>query len=182
MRSDYLSPELAAQLRRKLTPSNRLVLDVCGATGLRIGDVVALPTDAVLHAVRHRGWMPVTEQKTGKRRSVRVPGDLLARLVRHSGARWAFPNQRDENRHRDRTTAWRQLKTAAGGGSLNITPHSYRKMYAVGLYRACGDLDKVRRTMGHGRVETTLLYATADAITAAKLARMKNRAGNRRRV
>ena len=58
-----------------LTPANRLVCRVCVATGLRVGDVVALRTAQL----RPQFW--ITEQKTGKRRRVQLTQQFLREVL-----------------------------------------------------------------------------------------------------
>ena len=71
-----------------LTPANRLVCRVCVATGLRVGDVVALRTDQL----KAQFW--ITEQKTGKRRRVNLTKQLLGELLDQAGDVWVFPGSR----------------------------------------------------------------------------------------
>lgn len=49
----------------------------------------------------------------------------------------------------------------------SVSPHSARKVYAVGEYRRTGDLDAVRRKLNHdpAHVATTLVYALSDQLT-----------------
>ena len=54
-----------------LTPANRLVCRVAAHTGLRVGDVLAIPTAKL----GTQFWL--TEQKTGKRRRVNLPKALV---------------------------------------------------------------------------------------------------------
>ena len=54
-----------------LTPANRLVCRVCVATGLRVGDVVALRTAQL----RPQFW--ITEQKTGKHKEIALNEQAL---------------------------------------------------------------------------------------------------------
>ena len=62
-----------------LTPANALVCRVCAHTGLRVGDVVALRAADI----KPQFW--ITEAKTGKRRRVNLPRQLLADLKAQAG-------------------------------------------------------------------------------------------------
>jgi len=179
MRSEYISPEVAGRLRRHLTAANRLALDVVAATGWRISDVLALERADVEHAQANNGWLWVTESKTGKRSAKRVKADLLARCAAMAGPRWVFQHRLDPARHRTRQAVWKQVHAAARAMRLEerVAPHSWRKMYAVGLYRRTGDLERVRRALNHSSLQTTLLYATSDVQAAAKA---KRKRGHRR--
>lgn len=55
-----------------------------------------------------------------------------------------------------------------------MSPHSARKVYAVGEYRRTGDLDVVRRKLNHdpAHVATTLVYALSDQLTPEELKSM----------
>lgn len=90
-----------------LTPPNRLVMRVMLRTGLRVGDVLALKTEKI----GRQFW--ITEQKTGKRRRVNLPADLLEDLRRQAGNTWVFPHRVDSDRHRTRQAVWCDVKRAA---------------------------------------------------------------------
>ena len=150
-----------------LTPENRLVLRVSLHTGLRLGDVLRLRSEQL----KPHFW--VTEQKTGKRRQVGLPGPLLSDLRKAAGKTWVFPG-RDGAKPRTRQAVWKDVKRAAKALRLpqNVAPHSARKVYAVELLKRYGDIEKVRRALNHDCVTVTLIYAMADH---------QLRAGNNRR-
>ena len=87
-----------------LTPANRLVCRVCVATGLRVGDVVALRTEQLAQQF----W--ITEQKTKKRRRVNLTAPLLKQLKAQAGLTWVFPGERDQAKHRTRQAVWHDVK------------------------------------------------------------------------
>lgn len=139
-----------------LTPANRLVCRVCVATGLRVGDVVALRTDQLARQF----W--ITEQKTGKRRRVNLTDDLLRQLRQQAGREWVFQGSRSPQKHRTRQAVWRDVKRAAKAFRLpqNVGVHSFRKVYAVDqLRKGKGNLGKVQRALNHADVSTTMIYA-----------------------
>lgn len=155
-----------------LTPGNRLVLRVALATGLRVGDVLALRTAQLAP----RFW--VTEKKTGKRRQIGLPGPLLADLRANAGKEWAFPG-RNPGKPRTRQAVWKDIKRAARAMRLpqNVGPHSARKVYAVELLQRYGDIDRVRRALNHSDAAVTLIYAMADQALNAKYKRQRSRHG-----
>jgi site-specific recombinase XerC len=51
-----------------------------------------------------------------------------------------------------------------------IAPHSMRKTYAVDMYRATGNLKRVKELLNHKYEATTLLYALADVLTERQAA------------
>ena len=144
MRSEYVLEQRLLQALDLLTDGNRLVMRVCLATGLRLGDVLALRAQQIAPQFY------VTESKTGKRRRVNLGAGLLADLRANAGDVWVFPG-RDPVRHRTRQAVWKDLKRAAKALRIdrNLTPHSARKAYAVKLMERYGDIDRVRRALNH---------------------------------
>ena len=171
MKTEYLLHREVGHVLAALMPQNRLIARVCLHTGLRVGDVVALRTqDLGLQ-------MMVTEAKTKKRRRVGLPADLLAAIRDQAGAEWAFPGR--SGGHKTRQAVWSDVKRAARAFRLpqNVAPHSLRKVYAVDLLERYGDLERVKRALNHGSIETTLIYAMADKLLAARLARRGRKNG-----
>ena len=157
MKTEYLLNREVELVLAALTPKNRLVLRTALATGLRVGDVLALTPDRL----KPHFW--VTEQKTGKRRQIGLPEPLLSDLKKEAGKVWVFPG-RDPRKHHTRQAVWKDMKRAAKAFRLplNVGPHSARKVYAVELLRKYGDLARVRRALNHNSETVTLLYAMAD--------------------
>ena len=157
MRTEYLLNREVDRVLAALMPSNRLVMRVILHTGLRVSDVLALrPKD-----LQPRVW--VREQKTGKRRLVGFPADLLADLRREAGELWVFPG-RNPRKHRTRQAVWSDVKRAAAAFRLpqNVGTHSARKVYAVELLRKYGDIAQVQRNLRHSSAMVTAIYAMAD--------------------
>jgi integrase len=163
MKTEYLLHREVGHVLAALTPQNRLVCEVMLHTGLRVGDVLALRTQQLAS----RMW--VTERKTGKRKQVGLPGDLLGRVLAQAGKEWAFPGRRGD-KPRTRQAVWADVKRAARAFRLpqNAGTHSMRKVYAVDLLERYGDIQRVRRALNHDRLETTLIYAMADRVLMAK--------------
>lgn len=46
-----------------------------------------------------------------------------------------------------------------------VSPHSWRKVYAVNLFRETGDLGAVQRSLNHRYESTTMAYAFADKLS-----------------
>lgn len=158
-----------------LTPENRNVMRVCLHTGLRLGDVLQLRTEQL----KPNFW--VTEQKTGKRRQVGLPAQLLEDLRKGAGPVWVFPG-RAGDRPRTRQAVWKDVKRAAAAMRLpqNVAPHSARKVYAVELRERYGDIEKVRRALNHDNAAVTMVYAMADVQLRAKNRRRRARPGRKR--
>lgn len=174
MKTEYLLNREVDYVLAALTPSNRLVCQVCLHTGLRVSDVLRLRTEQL----KPRFW--VTEQKTGKRRMVGLPAPLLEAIRRQAGEVWAFPGV-DPAKHRTRQAVWKDVKRASVAFRLpqNVGVHSFRKVYAVDLMHKYGDIEKVRRALNHGSQTTTMIYAMADGLLTAKQLSRAARYGRR---
>lgn len=155
----------------KLTPRERLPLEVSLATGLRIGDVVALKKrdfidengEAVLH---------YTAQKTGKEGRAAIPPPLAARIRREINStkksEYIFiPAKRySKTPHLTRQACWSRIKRAAKAADVScdgVSPHSLRKVYAVELRHADG-LAAVRVALQHSNDAVARVYAYADTV------------------
>lgn len=175
MKTEYLLDREVEQVLNLLTPENRLVMRVCLHTGLRVSDVLQLRPQQL----KSRFW--VTEQKTGKRRQVGLPGPLLEDLKANAGRFWVFPGK-DPGKHRCRQTVWKDVKRAARAMRLtqNVGPHSARKVYAVELMQKYGDIERVRRALNHKYESVTLIYAMADHQLQAKNNRRRAKPGRKK--
>lgn len=163
MTTEYLLNREVDRVLAALMPSNRLVMRVILHTGLRVSDVLALRSVDL----KPRVW--VREQKTGKRRLVGFPADLLADLRKEAGETWVFAG-RDPKKHRTRQAVWRDVKRAAAAFRLpqNVGTHSGRKVYAVELLRKYGNLERVQRNLQHSSPMVTAVYAMADKLLQQK--------------
>lgn len=172
MKTEYLLHREVGHVLAALMPQNRLIARVCLQTGLRVGDVVALRTRDI-----GQQFM-VTEAKTNKRRRVGLTEDLIRDILAQAGPEWAFPG-RVPGGHKSRQAVWADVKRAARAFRLpqNVGPHSLRKVYAVDLLERYGDIGRVQRALNHSSIETTLIYAMADKLLAARLARRGRKNG-----
>lgn len=163
MKADYLLNEQVEKILLLLTPGNRLAMRVALQTGLRIGDVLALRTEKLKAGPR---WW-ITEQKTGKRRMVALTDELRDDLLAHAGEEWVFPG-RDPRKHRTRQAVWADVKRASWAmrETVNATPHSARKVFAVELLNKYGDFPRVQRALNHSSPTVTMVYALADKAMA----------------
>lgn len=161
MRSEYINKKDLARLLAALQPMNRLACRVALETGLRIGDVLQLRTVQL-----RRRSMSVKEDKTDKVRTVTLSDGLRSDLRAICGSKYVFAHRSDQERHRSRTTVYKDMRKAAAAVAVkkHASPHSLRKVFAVELYRATGDLEVVQKVLNHDRKETTVLYALADVL------------------
>lgn len=164
MTTEYLLNKQVDMVLSALMPQNRLIFRVMLHNGARVGDVLALRTEQLAPSF----WY--TEQKTGKRRRMGLPADLLRDIRRQAGmSPWAFPG-RDPRKPKSRQAVWSDIKRAQRAFRLpqNVGTHSARKVYAVKLLRRYGDIERVRRNLNHGSAAVTSIYAMADILLERK--------------
>jgi len=160
-------------------PENRLALQVSEATGLRIGDVLALRRQDIL---QQRVY--IKERKTGKTRRVYWPMELWNAMIRNCGNFYVFEGRTDSRKHRTRQAVYKDLRRVAelyrlDGAKIaaHLSPHSARKIYAVEVAKK-GGVSAVRRELRHSSDAVAYLYAMADVLTE-KAVRMRKRTGKR---
>lgn len=168
MRTDYIHKDELGHLLAALTPENRLALEISLATGLRIGDVLNLRSEALEGAKDRR--LTVRELKTGKTRRFQLPLELYERALAIAGKRFVFENRLDWRKHRTRQAVYKDLKRIAKAFRLkaNVAPHTARKVWAVEKYHQT-DLKRVQGLLNHQSEAVTALYAMADELTARRL-------------
>lgn len=163
LRSAYLDDSTVKRLREcvKGDALPWLPFAVSMATGLRIGDVLALRRVNVSPDGRVR----FQAAKTGKIGEAKLPPELARALIDHSGGgRWCFPGRR-EGKHLTRQAAWARCKAAARRAGLSpagISPHAFRKVFAVNTFRKSGNVEKVREKLQHEKLGDTMLYCFSD--------------------
>lgn len=146
-----------------LMPTNRLVVRVCIATGLRVSDVLELRTAQL------KRRQTVRESKTGKTRRIQWPAALYEEMSAQAGRYWVFEGRTDPRKHRSRQAVWRDIQRAEAvfkrSGALsrrqNIGTHTARKCAAVAAYHR-GGLPAAQRLLQHSDPLITRLYALAD--------------------
>ena len=159
MRTEYISPEIVEKIRAAMPPDQWLALWVSCETGLRVGDVVSLERGSIKgRTLRYKA------QKTGKKGSCQLSPQLAALLKSHGFGRWIFPSPKDARKHITRQAVWKRVKRAcerAGVDPQGIAPHSFRKYFAVQLFRE-GGMSAVQNALQHESVHTTEIYALSD--------------------
>lgn len=148
-----------------MTKENELAVRLSMDYGMRIGDVLRLPTYAA-----QKGYWSFKEEKTGKRRIVRLSLYYRRLCLSIAGKIYVFEHRLDQHRHRTRQAVYKDLKRVAKFyGWPNISPHSARKIYSVEQYKAAGgNLKKVQRLLNHDDEAVTMLYALADMLHSSK--------------
>jgi len=176
MTTEYLLNQEISWVLAALTPANRLACEVMLHTGLRISDVLSLKTKDL----SSRMW--VKESKTGKRKQIGFPKELLRRLKMQAGRMWVFQGRKSWKAHRTRQAVWHDVKRASRAFRLpqNVGTHSMRKVYAVELMNKYGNIDRVRRALNHDSVIVTSIYAMADMLLEQKYRGFKSKGGKNR--
>lgn len=161
MRSDYVDKDVLGHVLYALTYENRLACKVAIETGLRINDCLAIKTENL-----KKKTFVITEEKTDKKRTVRLSDSLKKELRGVAGTLYVFEHRTDPQRHRTRQAVYNDIKRATKlfRVKLNLTPHSIRKIYAVEHFKKTGSLEAVQKLLNHESIEVTLLYALADEI------------------
>lgn len=169
MRTDYINKDDYNKLYSLMSYENVLAIRVSLETGLRIGDVVALPAEALKGRT-----VSYTASKTGKSGKAVLSADLARRLSRISGRYYIFEHRTDIRKHRARQTVWKDVKNAflrlvdrGEFAGVNVAPHSARKTAAVEEFHEHG-LTAAQKMLQHSRMDNTMLYAFSDMMIGGK--------------
>lgn len=148
-----------------LTYENRLAIMVSLLTGLRIGDVLNLRSRDLI-----RDRFTITEEKTLKRRTIRIPDKLRDELIGIAGKIYVFENRLSARKHRTRQAVYKDIKRAAKAFRIknNISCHTARKIYAVNEYKKDFSVARVKKLLNHTNEAVTMIYAIADELTERK--------------
>lgn len=161
MKSRYIDRKALEHLLAGMMPENALAIQISMDTGMRIGDVLSMPFNAP-----DSPYYTYSEEKTHKRRTVRLSDQHRNGLRAFRFGAYCFPHRLDPDRHRTRQAVYKDIKRIAKAFRLKgISPHSARKMYAVELYHKTGNVDYVRRRLNHEDTAVTLIYALADQLS-----------------
>jgi len=128
---------------------------------LRIGDLLTLKY-AALHLEERS--LKLTEEKTGKFKSIRLNGTAIAvigrRHLEHPTDIWLF--QVHSNRAKDkpisRASVSRVFKEAGDILGLSINTHSMRKSRGAAMYQDGVPIEKIARVLNHSNTTSTLRY------------------------
>lgn len=165
-RSEWVCDDKIKLILALLTRPNELAVECSLRYGLRIGDVLALKTEAV-----KKGRFSIREEKTAKRRTVTLSTSFQQRLLSISGRVYVFEHRLSPCEHRTRQAVYADVKRAAKALRIvaNFTPHSARKSYAVHQYISSHyNIKKVQSLLNHSDEAVTMVYALADKLTKLK--------------
>jgi integrase/recombinase XerD len=154
---------------------DRAMLELLYATGMRVGEMVALNTEDVELEAQTMHCMG----KSGRERDVPVTGSALSALRDYIvNARPYLADQDNEalfvNHRGGRLTRqgfWLILKSYAEHiGIHGITPHTLRHTYAIHALQNGSTVAEVQQTLGHVSPATTNVYvelANAEGLAAS---------------
>lgn len=158
MKSKYVENTDLCRLKESLDSEAWLPLWVSLETGLRIGDVVKLRKANLKDDGLH-----YKAEKTGKNGVAKISKELRKVLEQRRG-KWLFPSPYKHKNHITRQCAWQRVKRAckkAGIEPDGVSPHTFRKVFAVELYRESG-FKAVQTALQHNSAATTEIYSFAD--------------------
>lgn len=163
MRTNKIEKEKEGEFLRALPYKYYLLYCVGCETGLRISDILKLKkTDFML------GEFEIKEQKTGKKRLVRIPYKLREKVVGYAQCagvnEYVFSSSRSKSGHLSRQAVYRAFKEAAklAGTRRNIGTHSMRKRYAGEMLRKGVSLLEMQSALNHSNLSDTVLYLLDD--------------------
>lgn len=126
-------------------------------TGLRVGDALALTRDQAFNGA------PVLAQKTGNPIMLDLPVSLSEKLRKYMRPTDVYVFASRDPRRTGKPIARQTAAAAIRRAALDIncpeiTCHSARKLFALNLWRATGDVAAVQRALQHTNLATTALY------------------------
>lgn len=172
MRTRYIDSDTVELIRTHMGEERWLALWIASETGLRVGDVVSIKCEDV-----KRSRLTYIAKKTGKSGACPLPSSLSRAIeVKKSDLQgwssWLFPSPRDPRKHITRQAVWHRVKRAcqrAGVDPQGIAPHSFRKYFAVELFKREG-IAVTQKALQHDRASTTEIYALSDFTSGANAA------------
>jgi integrase/recombinase XerD len=140
------------------------LVELLGATGLRVSELIALK----LNAVKSESDFLTIKGKGGRERMVPVSRraqavlkDYVSLLKLHpTTSPWLFPSH-GHGGNLTRQHFALELKALAGDAGLDadaISPHVLRHAFASGLLAKGADLRSVQQMLGHADISTTQIY------------------------
>lgn len=163
MKSRYIGLDEVEKLKKVAGDEIFLPFWISLETGMRIGDVLKLKyTDLKSDGIHF------TAEKTKKKGVAKITKNLRTELNYRGKGRpkrsYIFPSPKKLGAHLTRQSAWQRIKRAgeiAGVDIDGLSPHTFRKVYAVELYRAKG-FNAVKAALQHSHNAATEIYAFAD--------------------
>ena len=163
MKSRYIGLDEVEKIKKVSGDELFLPFWISLETGMRVGDVLKLRYGDLKDDGIH-----YTAEKTKKKGVAKITKNLRTELeYRGKGKQkraYIFPSPKKAGAHLTRQSAWQRIKKAgeaAGVDLEGLSPHTFRKIYAVELYRVKG-FNAVKQALQHNHNATTEIYAFAD--------------------
>ena len=144
-------------LSNYLSEPYRSIWEIGNATGLRITDIITLKVKSL-----DVEKPTIREQKTGKRKRIRIPARTrrkLQRLTAGAGGEDYIFAGTGQTGHITRQAVFKAYKKAAerANAHCNVGTHTMRKNYALRNYKR-GGLTYVQNKLNHDHIADTALY------------------------
>lgn len=167
------------ELSGSLAERNMMLFYLGVSTGYRMQDLVRLTVGALLEAVdqdkliiqeqkqynaykKELNNNPNTKRKPPKKREVRIKKNLRKLIKEYCKGKnksaYAFESNKTNEHIEAKSYSLILSKTGKSLGLKNISGHSLRKVYATRLWEDTRDLEFVRRSVGHKKINTTKDY------------------------
>lgn len=153
--------EVVSLLEAAKSTSDKLLLGLMYASGLRVSEVVRLIWSDIEF---DRNLIRVRQGKGKKDRLVLLPEIFRPALLRMAGLHkptvFLFPSPENEKRHLSPRTVERVLESCRKNTQIakKLTPHSLRHGFATHLLENGVDIRFIQRMLGHVNLETTTIY------------------------
>ena len=160
----FLSDVDAGKLMRaaaEADPTRRLVIEMLARTGLRVGELCALPLDAVVFK-EGREWLRVPVGKLHNDRLIPLHVQLVEQLNQHHATRTDDLDRliTFNGRCLDRHMISRMLNRVAKAAEIgHVHPHQLRHTLATQAINRGMSLEALAAMLGHKTLRMTLVYA-----------------------
>jgi len=144
---------------------DRAMIDVFLTTGVRVEELCDLQKESLIANTNQL----YVKGKGTRDRLVLASDECIERLKLYEEARTDDDNHLFVSARKrgfsTRSINWLIHQYALRAGlSASISPHTFRRTFATGLYRQGLELEYIRKLMGHESINTTLLYTQINNI------------------
>jgi len=167
----FLTPEEVRMVLDSVAdPKHRMMLEILYATGLRVGELVALRVSDI---DSRNMTVTVRDGKGHKGRLTLLSPALLSKLRdyyrEYRPKEWLFEGKTKEG-HVDECVAQHACTRAQkkSGIGKKITPQVFRRSFTSALHEAGVDVITISRLLGHVHVQTTGVYTNVTLKTLQK--------------
>lgn len=172
------------EISGKYAERNLMLFYLDVGTGYRVQDLVELTIGEIKEALdneefciqeqkQYKAWLkhikkhPSSRRKAPKKRYAPIK-PMLRKLLKayvkgKYKSEYAFKSNKGDSHITAKSYSNILSKVGKDLDIENISGHSLRKTYATRIYEATGDLEKVRKALGHQSIETTKQYLGIEA-------------------